>query len=57
MEPDAPTCSALYYYTLRNNVVHAGKIMPTEVNMLLNALLGLTEIFRYSIDKVSKKRY
>lgn len=54
---DKPTCSALYYYTLRNNVVHAGKMLPPEVNMVLNALLGLTEIFRYSIDVVSNKKY
>lgn len=52
-----PTCSALYYYTLRNNVVHAGKMLLNEVNMLLNALLGLTEIFRYSIDYISNKKY
>ena len=52
-----PTCSALYYYTLRNNVVHSGKMMPQEVNMVLNALLGLTEIFRHSIKVVKKKKY
>lgn len=57
LDPEKPTCSALYYYTLRNNVVHSGKMMPQEVNMVLNALLGLTEIFRYSIDVVSKKKY
>ena len=57
LNPSHPTCSALYYYTLRNNVVHAGKMLPSEVNMVLNALLGLTEIFRYSLDKVSEKRY
>lgn len=57
LSPDKPTCSALYYYTLRNNVVHAGKMDDKEVHMVLNALLGLTEIFRYSLSKVSKKRY
>lgn len=57
LNPKKPICSALYYYTLRNNVVHAGKMMPQEVNMVLNALLGLTEIFRHSLKVVSKKRY
>ena len=46
LNPNKPTCSAMYYYTLRNNVVHAGKMMPEEINIILNALLGLTEIFR-----------
>lgn len=57
LDPKQPTCSALYYYTLRNNVVHSGKMMPQEVNMVLNALLGLTEIFRHSIEAVSNKKY
>ena len=57
LDPKQPTCSALYYYTLRNNVVHSGKMMPQEVNMVLNALLGLTEIFRHSIEVVSNKKY
>lgn len=57
LHPLKSTCSAMYYYTLRNNVVHAGKMLPNEVNMVLNALLGLTEIFRHSIDVVSKKKY
>lgn len=57
LDPKMPTCSALYYYTLRNNVVHSGKMMPQEVNMVLNALLGLTEIFRYTIKVVSEKKY
>lgn len=54
LNPDKPGCSAMYYYTLRNNVVHAGKMLPQEVNIILNALLGLTEIFRdilYEFDK------
>lgn len=56
LNPEKPTCSALYYYTMRNNVVHSGKMLPQEVDMVLNALLGLTEIFRYSLDAVSKKK-
>lgn len=56
LNPKKPTCSALYYYTMRNNVVHSGKMLSQEVDMVLNALLGLTEIFRYSIDAVSKKK-
>lgn len=56
LNPKKPTCSALYYYTMRNNIVHSGKMLPQEVDMVLNALLGLTEIFRYSLDVVSKKK-
>lgn len=56
LDSDKPTCSALYYYTLRNNVVHAGKMSDNEVNMVLNALLGLTEIFRYSLKILDKKK-
>lgn len=55
LTPNKPTCSALYYYTLRNNVVHAGKMMPEELNIILNALLGLTEIFKDVLKEVTKQ--
>lgn len=40
-----PACSALYYYTLRNNVVHSSKVNPHEADTVWNALLRLKEIF------------
>lgn len=55
LDPNKPTCSAMYYYTLRNNVVHAGKMMPKELNIVLNGLLGLTEIFRDVLKAVKKQ--
>lgn len=55
LNPQKPTCSAMYYYTLRNNVVHAGKMMPEERNIILNALLGLTEIYRDILRSIAKK--
>lgn len=31
LDPYAPSCAALYYYQLRNNVIHSGKINVNEV--------------------------
>jgi len=50
-----PTCSAMYYYNLRNNVVHSSKVNPSEVDIIWNALLGLKEIFRDVLDEVRKE--
>ena len=47
---------SLYYYTMRNNVVHSGKMLLQEVDVVLNALLGLTEIFRYSLNAFQRKK-
>lgn len=55
LDPKRPACSALYYYTLRNNVVHSSKVNPQEVNTVWNALLGLTEIFRDVFNAVKKE--
>ncbi|MBE6498063.1 MAG: hypothetical protein E7Z81_07285 [Methanobrevibacter sp.] len=44
-----PLCSAYYYYTLRNNIVHNGKENVKEVKKLVRALHDLTSIF----DKVT----
>ena len=46
LNPIKSTCSALYYYNLRNNLVHASKTRPEEADIVWNALIGLTEIFR-----------
>ena len=50
-----PTCSALYYYTLRNNVVHSSKAMPQEIDTVWNALLGLKEIFSDVLKEVENE--
>lgn len=55
LDPKTPTCSALYYYTLRNNVVHSSKVDPHEVDTVWNALLGLKEIFRDVLKAVEKE--
>lgn len=46
--------SALYYYTLRNNVVHVGKYV-SEVNMLYEALTDLLEIFERVLEEVRRE--
>ena len=55
LNPIKPTCSALYYYNLRNNIVHASKTSPKETDIVWNALLGLTEIFRNVLEEVKKE--
>ena len=55
LNPLKPTCSALYYYNLRNNVVHSSKVNPSEVDIVWNALIGLTEIFRNVLEEVRKE--
>ena len=42
---DEPEESAFYYYTLRNNVVHSGKVFTSENEMLFSALEDLLDIF------------
>ncbi len=44
--------SAFYYYTLRNNVVHSGKVFVSENDMLFSALEDLLEIFERVLKKV-----
>lgn len=46
--------SALYYYTLRNNVVHIGKFV-SEIRMLIEALLDLLEIFERVLKEVKRE--
>lgn len=55
LDKDKPACSALYYYNLRNNVVHSSKVSPQEMDTVWNALLGLTEIFRDVLDAVKEE--
>ena len=45
LNPDKPACSAMFYYTIRNNVVHNGKTLIMEQDMLLKALKQLLGIF------------
>ena len=44
-ELGSPKESALFYYTLRNNVVHSGKMFVSDNEMLFDALTDLLEIF------------
>ena len=47
-----PEEAALYYYTLRNNVVHSGKMFSSENAMLFQALKELLEIFGRVLEEV-----
>lgn len=45
LDPKKPACSAMFYYTLRNNVVHSGKILYEETELLRESLIQLFNIF------------
>ena len=40
----------MFYYTIRNNVVHNGKALEIEQDMLLKALTQLLNIFSYVVE-------
>jgi len=50
-----PLCSAYYYYTLRNNIVHNGKENIKEVKVLAKALRDLTLIFDFVLNGINKE--
>ena len=50
LNPNKPACSAMFYYTIRNNVVHNGKALEIEQDMLLEALKKLLNIFSDVIE-------
>lgn len=50
LNPNKPACSAMFYYTIRNNVVHNGKALDIEQDMLLKALTQLLNIFSYVVE-------
>ena len=50
LNPNKPTCSAMFFYTIRNNVVHNGKALKIEQEMLLKALKLLLNIFDDVVD-------
>ena len=52
LDDETPKESALYYYTLRNNVVHSGKIFSSENEMLFDALIDLLKIFEGVLEVV-----
>lgn len=52
LDKKSPKCSAFYYYTLRNNVVHNGKMNVNEIEMLFDALKELLNIFEYILNAV-----
>lgn len=51
-----PDKVALFYYFLRNNVVHSGKMFASENNMLLEALEDLLEIFQRVLEIEGKEK-
>ena len=55
LNSDKSTCSALYYYNLRNNVIHSSKANPEEADIVWNALIGLTKIFKNVLKEVKKE--
>ena len=55
LNPNKPTCSAMFYYTIRNNVVHNGKTLEIEGDMLLKALEQLLKIFKDVIKETKKE--
>lgn len=55
LNPEKPACCALYYYTIRNNVVHSGKMFSAESEKLFAALTELVKIFEDVIDAVSRE--
>ncbi|MDO5824266.1 hypothetical protein [Methanobrevibacter sp.] len=52
LDIDDPKEAALYYYTLRNNVVHSGKMFSSENAMLFEALKELLDIFERVLNEV-----
>lgn len=50
-----PLCSAYYYYTLRNNIVHNGKENIKEVKVLAKALRELASIFYFVLEGINKE--
>ena len=50
-------CTALYYYQLRNNVVHSGKMNVNKVKQLFDALGELILIFEDVMDGIRYERY
>ncbi len=55
LNPDKPACSAMFYYTIRNNVVHNGKALEIEQDMLLKALTQLLNIFSYVVESAREE--
>ena len=55
LNPNKPTCSAMFYYTIRNNVVHSGKVLIMEQMMLSKALKQLARIFNDVVEAAKKE--
>ena len=55
LNPNKPTCSAMFYYTIRNNVVHSGKVLMMEERMLSKALEQLTRIFNDVVEAAKRE--
>ena len=55
LNPKKPACSAMYYYTIRNNVVHTGKTLTREEDMLFKSLKELLNIYIEVLDATRKE--
>lgn len=55
LNPNKPTCSAMFYYTIRNNVVHSGKVLIMEERMLSKALEQLARIFNDVVESAKRE--
>lgn len=56
-DKENPKKVALFYYYLRNNVVHSGKIFVSENDLLFEALEDLLEIFGRVLEIERKEEY
>lgn len=55
LNPFKPTCSILYYYTLRNNFVHAALNETDDIKMIWGAIKDLTNIYKDVLEAVAKE--
>ena len=55
LNPFKPTCSILYYYTLRNNFVHTALNETDDIKMIWGAIKDLTNIYKDVLEAVAKE--
>jgi hypothetical protein len=55
LDPRAPEASVRYYYQIRSNLVHRGKGIPRDYEMLLNSASELLQIFRYVLVQATQE--
>lgn len=55
LNPEKPACSAMFYYTIRNNVVHSGKTLVMDQELLLESLKQLLNIFSEVVEAAKEE--